>query len=614
MVPGGQDLSRFAGVSPQGGGPIPLNVAQQLQPTVTPPQGMPTLATLGQPQGQMQALQSRFLLDLARTSPDAALKVQQLMQGQEDLALKRDEQRLTMGTRVAEYVGRVAQGVTSPETLEQARQELARIHPQAAAQLPQTYSKEGMVPFLKKAVGVKDNALLQLETWKNQIEMQKAGLQGEPAAMVSELRTMGVNPLQATTDQRQQAQKNIHERELALKRQEGAAAADIRTQADVAARQNQTLAEAFKGETTNLYDTNTGQTLDARMKVQDYEALPAGQVKQLSSDVRKQVEQLNASVPIITQLQTHIDKLYGPGGALARMTPDERADLAAAPGRWAQQYAQKYPELTQAQRFIDANAGALARALAGETGAMNEGDIERAKAMLPSLTTALKVWPPSQLAIQAPDTRAVALGTMNSLVDMINARGQTLLGNERYQHPKLHRYQTAEEGQQASGGPVTPPKVAPPELPMPPLVGPNPTTRAQPGAFGAPEQRRYVPPTPTAPAPTPTAPPSRPTPPTATSTPAQDEAYRQSVAPQPAPTPAPSAPATRPTPGRQSQATGGGGGVRLAEGPKYMDLADVAEAVRQTGKSRREVEAAARSKGYTVYGSKLPLPSESRMS
>ena len=35
--------------------------------------------------------------------------------------------------------------------------------------------------------------------------------------------------------------------------------------------------------------------------------------------------------------------------------------------------------------------------------------------------------------------------------------------------------------------------------------------------------------------------------------------------------------------------------------------------MRQTGKSRAEVEAAARAKGYTVYGSQLALPGESRM-
>ena len=148
---------------------------------------------------------------------------------------------------------------------------------------------------------------------------------------------------------------------------------------------------------------------------------------------------IRTSVPIIAQLQGHIDKIYGPGGVLERMTPDERADLAAVPGRWAKQYAQKYPEVAQAQRFIDSNASGLARALAGEKGAMAEGDVERAKAMLPNLKTTLKVWPPANIGIQSPDTRAVALGSMNNIVDMINGRVRTILGNEQFTHPKLHR-------------------------------------------------------------------------------------------------------------------------------------------------------------------------------
>ena len=250
QIPASPDASRYAGVSPQGGGPIPPNVMAQTMPQVTPPQS--TIASLGPAgQPQMPAYQTR-LMELARTSPEAALKVQQLMQGQQDLALQRDEQRLTMGTKVAEYVGRVAQGVTSPETLEQARQELARIHPQAAAQLPQVYSREAMVPFIKKAVSVKDNATLQLETWKNQIEMQKAGLQGEPAAMVSELRTMGVNPLQATTEQRVQAQKNIQQRELEQKEKEGLAGAQATAQANREARLEKTVSEVMGDRTTPL--------------------------------------------------------------------------------------------------------------------------------------------------------------------------------------------------------------------------------------------------------------------------------------------------------------------------------------------------------------------------
>ena len=114
------------------------------------------------------------------------------------------------------------------------------------------------------------------------------------------------------------------------------------------------------------------------------------------------------------------------------------------------------------------------------------------------------------------------------------------------------------------------------------------------------------------PAPLPPAPSVQPAPPTATSTPQQDEAYRPSVAPRPAPAPAPAAPAPRPTPGRQSQAPPAAGQTRVARasGLKVMNQSDVVEAMRQTGRSRREVEAAARARGYAVYGSKLPLPGE----
>lgn len=542
--------------------------------------GMPT-STLGSLGTQANPLEA-----LMRSNPDAAFAVMQRQQQVQDVRTRVQETQLTIGTKVAEYIGRTAQGVRDQASLEAARQEMARISPQAAMQLPQTYSREAMLPFIERAISAKDNAQLRLETWKTQAEMARLGLQGEPAAMVSELRAMGVNPLSATPEQRRQAQQNIQARELEQKQQEGYAGKMADIQAQKEARQGTTLAEAFKGDTTNLYDTQTGQPLDARMKVHEYEALPQGRARMLSNDTRKSMEQLNSAVPIISQLQTHIDKIYGPGGVFARMTPEDlrivnTIDPSKAGNLW-DQMTKKYPELVQAQRFIDANASALARALAGETGAMNEGDIERAKAMLPNLKTALNVWPPSKIGVQLPDTRATALGTMNSLVDMINARGQTLLGNEQYAHPKLHRYQTAAEAQQQTGTPgptTTPPRPQDMAPEGTPAVGLNPNWRAPgtpapvppaptPGAFGAPEQKRYVPETPSP--------------------------GRQSQAPQP-PT-ATSTPAAGPT------------RVARASGPKVMNLADVAEAMRQTGKSRAAIEARARELGYTVYGSKLPLP------
>jgi hypothetical protein len=405
---------------------------------------------------------------------------------------------------------------------------------------------------------------------RTQLEAGRLGLQGTTATMNDELRAMGVNPMAATKEQRQQAQKNIQDRELAQKKAEGLAGAEARTQGEKEARLDKTVSEVFGDRTTKLYDTQTGQTVDSRLKVRDYETMPAGRVRELSANQTEQMENVNNAVPIITQLQQHIDKIYGPGGALARMTPDERADLAAAPERWAKQYAQKYPELIQAQRFIDSNAGALARALAGEKGAMAEGDVERAKAMLPNLTTSLQLWPPSKLAIQQPDTRAVALGTMNNVVDLINGRVRTLLGNEQYTHPKLHRYETADEAQQATGGPGTPPKVAPPALPIPPTTGlnphlPRPESEFGP-ALGAPEQKRYVPPGPVP--------------------------GRQSAVPT--------------APERQRVV----GWFDRPEPQPVMTQEDVALAMEQTGKSRQEILAAARRKGYRVLGSDVPRPEE----
>ena len=215
-----------------------------------------------------------------------------------------------------------------------------------------------------------------------------------------------------------QAQKNIQDRELGK-----AGAAEIqRGQTERELRGDKTVSEVMGTKATNIFDTQTGETGNiAKMKIKDYEALPEGRAKELSPRLTEQMENINNAVPIVAQLQEHIDKIYGPGGVLARMSPDERVMLTNAPGQWAKQYAQKYPELIQAQRFIDANKGGLSRALAGEKGAMSEGEMIEWCRMLPNLETALKVWPPTEIGWRQPDTRGVALRSMNSIVDMIAA-------------------------------------------------------------------------------------------------------------------------------------------------------------------------------------------------
>lgn len=155
MVPGGQNLSQFA---TQG----------------SPPQS--TLASLGpQPQGPMQAPPRNPLIEMAATNPQAAFMLQKQMQAREDQQLKRQEQRLKMGTAALEHVGQLAQGVTDQASLDAMRADLVSTGlGKYAAQLPQFYSKGAMEPFIAKAVDVKNSMLIQVEDLKAQSALMKA--------------------------------------------------------------------------------------------------------------------------------------------------------------------------------------------------------------------------------------------------------------------------------------------------------------------------------------------------------------------------------------------------------------------------------------------------------
>lgn len=169
QIPAYPDASRYAQVPSTSGGPIPPNVMGQVMPQVTSPQS--TLASLGP---RPQAGSQNPVLEMARTNPRAAMMLSQQLQGQQDAALKRQEQQLTMGTKVMEYLGRGAQGVTDQASLDAFRQEVARVHPQAAAQLPQVYSKEAMAPFIAKALDVKEAMTLQVQDLQAQAAVMKA--------------------------------------------------------------------------------------------------------------------------------------------------------------------------------------------------------------------------------------------------------------------------------------------------------------------------------------------------------------------------------------------------------------------------------------------------------
>src|SRR5262252_323699 len=435
----------------------------------------------------------------------------------------------------------------------------------------------------------RENQLAQTQLHKAQaadvprrtdIDAARAGLQGMSQDAYAVIRQHGWTPASMTTEQWATVNKEVQDKKEAEKGAEGLAASRARTQGEVEARQNQTLAEAFKGETTNLYNTQTGQPLDARMKVKDFEALPAGGARQLSEDNRKQQENITNAMPRLQILQGHIDAVYGPGGVLERMSPADR-ELLRSPGKIStqvmDQWAQKYPELAAAQKYIEANAESLARALSGVRGAATEEDVNRAKAMLPNLTATLKVWPLSQLGFNLPDTRETALRTMNNLVDTLNGISGAILGNAQFAHP-LHRYENPSnvpgpglregEGSFRLGPGASQPPSTPP--PRPPQEGP----------YLGPSQQQGTPP------PLPEVPGTRPALPGPYLGPSQQQA----------------------APGRQSAAPTAPEQARVASwfsATQVMTQADIADAVRQTGRSPQEVVEAARRRGYRIEGSAL---------
>ena len=86
------------------------------------------------------------------------MMLQQQMQGQQDRQWKMQEQQLGMGVKVAEFVARELQGVTDQASLEQARERIRQVHPQAAAQMPQMYSKEAVASVQQRGIAVADRA------------------------------------------------------------------------------------------------------------------------------------------------------------------------------------------------------------------------------------------------------------------------------------------------------------------------------------------------------------------------------------------------------------------------------------------------------------------------
>jgi hypothetical protein len=256
-----------------------------------------------------------------------------------------------------------------------------------------------------------------------------------------------------------------------------------RQRAERETRENLTAQEVLKDDVERFYDVTTGQQIRPTITYKALEgAQTQGQVKRLTKAQQEKVEVISEAVPIIARVQSYVDQIYGPNGILAHLSPSDRQLLGSKAG--VEQLIQRYPVLTAANRYLQANAELLARALKGVRGGATEGDVQRALAMLPQLTASLdvKLWPP-KVDLTLPDTRGTALRVMDDLVDSLNKVSGTVLGNPDFAHPTLHRYGRPEEGLPGQQGQPGRPSATVTEGRLPAGSGasgplPSPSTRA----------------------------------------------------------------------------------------------------------------------------------------
>lgn len=206
--------------------------------------------------------------------------------------------------------------------------------------------------------------------------------------------------------------------------------------------------EVLKDRALQYYERATGDRADATLPLSEFRQREKDKtIVQLSKAQSQQLDTIMQVVPIVAQIQDYVDQIYGPGGVLDNLTPQERLWLGSQRG--LEQLMQQYPVLTAAARYVDANAEALARGLRGARGAMTEGDVERAKAALPNFKTLFDLRPGVGLTLRGPglslspsvalpDTRDVAVQVTNDLVTTINNTTGAILGTKAFRHPGLH--------------------------------------------------------------------------------------------------------------------------------------------------------------------------------
>jgi hypothetical protein len=166
----------------------------------------------------------------------------QRQQQMEDFRLKQQEQKLTMGEKVMDYLGRSVQGVRSQADLDALRTQLQQQGlTQYAAQLPPTYSPEAMQSIADRALSVKERIMLGQEDLKAQAAMLKAKREGISPGVTEYLGTLNKTWETATPQERQWAVQQVQQGKVDVSAAQGAQQAQTKTLTETMQRRLETF-------------------------------------------------------------------------------------------------------------------------------------------------------------------------------------------------------------------------------------------------------------------------------------------------------------------------------------------------------------------------------------
>lgn len=266
-----------------------------------------------------------------------------------------------------------------------------------------------------------------------------------------------------------------YELEIARQTQAGATEQSIRKQEalrqeETKARESTSLLEAanaglMQDKSTNIrryYWTqgpNAGQNASpAKMTLPEARQLEAeGKIANIPDDsMHKEWITLQQIAPLVAKIRNGVEKVYAKEGAFAEITPGSRLSTDSVKTWWLQT-SQKDPDLVNVIKDIQGNVTLIGKKLAGGAGTQTEQDIVRDLNLLPSMD-------------KIPDTRAVAYGRMNSLMDLLNSQSGVLLLTPSFKHPSLQPLPVEQQQAQPQAQPQASP---PPASQTAPAGGPG---------------------------------------------------------------------------------------------------------------------------------------------